>query len=35
MPGEMALNMILWEYQIHGWDLARATGQDWRPPALE
>lgn len=33
MPGEMALSMILWEYQMHGWDLARATGQDWSPPA--
>jgi uncharacterized protein (TIGR03086 family) len=33
MPGEMALGMILWEYQMHGWDLARATGQKWSPPA--
>jgi len=33
MPGEMALGMILWEYQVHGWDLARATGQPWHPPA--
>ncbi len=32
MPGEMALSMILWEYQMHGWDLARATGQRWSPP---
>ncbi|HEY7430829.1 MAG TPA: TIGR03086 family metal-binding protein [Streptosporangiaceae bacterium] len=32
MPGEMALGMILWEYQMHGWDLARATGQRWSPP---
>ncbi len=32
MPGEMALGMILWEYQVHGWDLARATGQPWNPP---
>ena len=32
MPGEMALGMILWEYQVHGWDLARATGQKWSPP---
>lgn len=31
MPGEMALSMILWEYQMHGWDLARATGQPWSP----
>lgn len=33
MPGDMALNMILWEYQMHGWDLARATRQPWSPPA--
>jgi len=33
MPGDMALGMILWEYQVHGWDLARATGQQWSPPA--
>jgi uncharacterized protein (TIGR03086 family) len=33
MPGDMALGMILWEYQVHGWDLARATGQHWSPPA--
>ncbi len=32
MPGQMALDMILWEYQVHGWDLARATGQPWHPP---
>jgi uncharacterized protein (TIGR03086 family) len=32
MPGDVALGMILWEYQVHGWDLARATGQDWSPP---
>jgi len=32
MPGELALGMILWEYQVHGWDLARATGQPWSPP---
>ncbi len=31
MPGAMALDMILWEYQVHGWDLARATGQTWTP----
>jgi len=33
MPGDLALSMILWEYQVHGWDLARATGQPWSPPA--
>ncbi|HKN98966.1 MAG TPA: TIGR03086 family metal-binding protein [Pseudonocardiaceae bacterium] len=32
MPGELALGMILWEYQMHGWDLARATGRPWSPP---
>jgi uncharacterized protein (TIGR03086 family) len=32
MPGELALGMILWEYQVHGWDLARATGQAWTVP---
>jgi len=30
MPGGMALQMILWEYQVHGWDLAVATGQSWQ-----
>jgi uncharacterized protein (TIGR03086 family) len=33
MPGELAVGLILWEYQMHGWDLARATGQPWSPPA--
>jgi uncharacterized protein (TIGR03086 family) len=33
MPGQLALGMILWEYQVHGWDLARATGQPFAPPA--
>src|SRR5580704_19224177 len=33
MPGDMALSMILWEYQVHGWDLAQATGQPWSPPS--
>ena len=32
MPGELALGMVLWEYVVHGWDLARATGQAWSPP---
>jgi uncharacterized protein (TIGR03086 family) len=31
MPGEMALSMILWEYQVHGWDLAVALGRPWKP----
>ncbi|MEI2775320.1 MAG: TIGR03086 family metal-binding protein [Tetrasphaera sp.] len=31
MPGDMALAMTLWEYQVHGWDLATATGQPWSP----
>lgn len=31
MPGDMALSMILGEYLVHGWDLATATGQLWRP----
>jgi hypothetical protein len=33
MPGDLALGMILWEYQVHVWDLAVATGQPWTPPA--
>ncbi len=31
MPGALALGMTLWEYQVHGWDLARALGRDWAP----
>ncbi|GAA4665662.1 TIGR03086 family metal-binding protein [Gordonia humi] len=31
MPGDMAASMILWEYQVHGWDLAQAAGADWNP----
>lgn len=31
LPGEVSLAMVLWEYQVHGWDLARATGQHWAP----
>lgn len=31
LPGQMALSMILGEYLVHGWDLARATGQPWSP----
>lgn len=33
MPGGAALQLILWEYLVHGWDLATATGQPWQPPA--
>lgn len=33
MPTSMALQMILWEYQMHGWDLAAATGRPWSPGA--
>ncbi|MFV0458940.1 MAG: TIGR03086 family metal-binding protein [Actinomycetales bacterium] len=32
LPGEMAAQMMLWEYQMHGWDLAVASGQTWKPP---
>lgn len=32
MPGDMALDLILWEYLMHGWDLATATGRPWAPP---
>ncbi|MHA3702587.1 TIGR03086 family metal-binding protein [Jatrophihabitans sp. YIM 134969] len=31
LPGDVALSMILWEYVVHGWDLAAATGQRWAP----
>ncbi|WP_026925891.1 TIGR03086 family metal-binding protein [Granulicoccus phenolivorans] len=31
LPGELAASMTLLEYQIHGWDLAAATGQPWQP----
>ena len=31
MPGDMSLSMILWEYLVHGWDLAVATDQRWTP----
>jgi uncharacterized protein (TIGR03086 family) len=31
MPGDMSLSMILWEYLVHGWDLAVATDQEWSP----
>lgn len=31
MPGDMAASMILWEYQVHGWDLAQAADLQWNP----
>lgn len=31
MPTSMALSMMLWEYQVHGWDLAVAAGRPWSP----
>lgn len=31
LPGDIGLGMILGEYQVHGWDFARATGQPWSP----
>lgn len=31
MPMELALSMILWEYQVHGWDVAAAAGRPWSP----
>lgn len=31
MPGNLAAQMIVWEYQVHGWDLARAAGRPWAP----
>jgi uncharacterized protein (TIGR03086 family) len=33
MPGDLAVGMLVWEYVVHGWDLARATSQAWSPPA--
>ncbi|MEU4656362.1 TIGR03086 family metal-binding protein [Streptomyces sp. NPDC023723] len=30
-PGAYVLDMLLTEAVVHGWDLARATGQTWRP----
>lgn len=33
MTGPSVLGMTLGEYLVHGWDLATATGQPWRPPA--
>ncbi len=31
LPGRAVLGMALWEYQVHGWDLARGAGCEWRP----
>ncbi|WP_052462220.1 TIGR03086 family metal-binding protein [Nigerium massiliense] len=31
LPMDVALPMILGEYQVHGWDLAVATGNAWQP----
>jgi uncharacterized protein (TIGR03086 family) len=31
MPGQGVLTMALWEYLVHGHDLALATGQPWQP----
>lgn len=37
LPAEMVGAMVLGEFVIHGWDLARGTGQrpDWDPALLE
>lgn len=32
MDGPAALGMVLGEYTIHGWDLARALDRPWAPP---
>jgi uncharacterized protein (TIGR03086 family) len=32
MTAPAALAMVIGEYVLHGWDLARATGQSWTPP---
>lgn len=32
-PGERVLDMLLAEAVVHGWDVARATGQSWEPEA--
>lgn len=33
LPADFALSMTVAEYTVHGWDLARATGQDETIPA--
>jgi uncharacterized protein (TIGR03086 family) len=33
VPGSAAKHIRLVELLTHGWDLARATGQPWSPPA--
>ncbi len=33
LPGSMVLGMVAGETIAHGWDLARATGLPWDPPA--
>lgn len=33
MSGPSVLGMVLGEYAVHGWDMARATGRPWDPPA--
>lgn len=30
-PGDYVLSMLVAEAVVHGWDIARATGQTWRP----
>ncbi|MFD0020257.1 TIGR03086 family metal-binding protein [Streptomyces sp. NPDC058382] len=30
-PGDYVLSMLVAEAVVHGWDIARATGQAWRP----
>jgi uncharacterized protein (TIGR03086 family) len=32
MDGPAALGMVLGEYLVHGWDLARALDRPWQPP---
>jgi uncharacterized protein (TIGR03086 family) len=32
MPGDSMLRMALWEYLMHGHDLAAAVGRPWNPP---